>query len=70
MNDSIRYKYYQKMDQMIMDQAVIVPLYYDQVVRFTHKNMEGLGSNPLNLLVLKYVKKQNGMSMKSLPYTN
>lgn len=55
-----RYKYYQEMNQFILDEAVIVPLYYDQVVRFTHKSVEGLGSNPLNLLVLKRVKKKLG----------
>ena len=50
---------YQTMDSLIIDNAVIVPLYYDQLVRFKQKNISGLGSNPLNLLVLKHVKKED-----------
>ncbi len=49
---------YEEMDQMIIDHAVIVPLYYDQVVRFVPVNVSGLGSNPMNMLILKYVKKR------------
>jgi peptide/nickel transport system substrate-binding protein len=57
-NDSIRYNYYQQMDQIIIENAPIIVLYYDEVLRFIHKNIEGLGSNPLNLLTLKKVKKK------------
>jgi peptide/nickel transport system substrate-binding protein len=57
-NDSIRYKLYREMDQIIIDEAPIVPLYYDKVVRFSRVNLEGLEPNPLNLLKLKTVKKQ------------
>jgi hypothetical protein len=32
----------------------VVPLYYDQVVRFIPNGLSGLGSNPMNLLHLKY----------------
>ncbi len=53
-----RARYYESMDQMIIDQAAIVPLYYDQVARFVPVNISGLGSNPMNMLVLKYVKKK------------
>ncbi len=48
---------YKMMDKMIMDDAVIVPMYYDQVLRFTQSNIEGLGVNAVNLLNLKRVKK-------------
>ncbi len=48
---------YTKMDSLAMSSAPLVPLYYDEVVRFTRKNVEGLGINPINLLVLKRVKK-------------
>lgn len=57
-NDSVRFSYYRKMDQMVMDQAPVVVLYYDQVLRFTQKNITGLGSNAMNLLVLKKVRKE------------
>lgn len=56
--DSLRFKMYQQLDNLIMEQAPVVVLYYDQVLRFTHKNIQGLGSNPMNLLVLKKVKKE------------
>lgn len=52
-----RLEMYHQMDRLIMDQAPIVPLFYDQVVRFTHTNIEGMTVNPLNLLVLKNVRK-------------
>lgn len=55
-NDSIRYYYYQKMDQIVIEEAPIVPLYYDEVVRLTQKNVHDLGINPINLLSLKKVK--------------
>ncbi|MCG8411875.1 MAG: ABC transporter substrate-binding protein [Bacteroidales bacterium] len=56
-NDSLRYTLYNKMNLLIMDNACIVPLYYDEVVRFVSKNIKGFESNPMNLLNLKKVKK-------------
>jgi len=49
---------YKKMDSIIMNNAAVVPLYYDEVVRFTRKNVNGLGINPQNLLDLRRVKKE------------
>ncbi|MGM0504209.1 MAG: ABC transporter substrate-binding protein [Bacteroidota bacterium] len=57
--DSIRYKLYRQMDRIIINDAVVVPLYYDEVVRFVHANINGFESNPMNLLNLKYVSKTN-----------
>ncbi len=57
-NDSIRYDLYQKMDKIIIEEAPVVPLYYDVAIRLKQKNVKGLGINPINLLVLKKVKKQ------------
>jgi ABC-type transport system substrate-binding protein len=54
---SKRAKLYTKMDSLLISQAPLVPLYYDQVVRFTQKKVTGLGINALNLLELKRVKK-------------
>ena len=47
------------MDEIMIQDAPIIPLFYDKVVRFTGKNVTDLGINPLNLLVLKHVKKTN-----------
>jgi len=52
-----RYKLYQTMDSLIIQDAPIVPLYYDQFVRFSQKNVRGLSTNPINLLNLKTVSK-------------
>jgi oligopeptide transport system substrate-binding protein len=59
LNNARRYKYYQKMDQILINDAPVVPLYYDQVVRLVHNNISGLTSNPMNMLSLKRVKKRN-----------
>jgi peptide/nickel transport system substrate-binding protein len=52
-----RVELYKKMNQLMIKEAPVVILYYDQVLRFTQKNIQNLGSNPLNLLSLKRVKK-------------
>lgn len=56
-NDSIRGTQYIKMDRLLMDEAPVVVLFYDEVLRFSHKNIIDLGSNALNLLNLKQVRK-------------
>ena len=45
------------MDKIIIENAVVVPLYYDRVLRFTSNNISGFKSNAMNLLDLKRVKK-------------
>ncbi|WP_347065941.1 ABC transporter substrate-binding protein [Flavobacterium sp. WV_118_3] len=52
-----RNELYREMDALIIDEAPIIPLFYDRVARFTRKNVVNLGINPLNLLQLKKVKK-------------
>jgi oligopeptide transport system substrate-binding protein len=52
-----RYKVYHEMDNIIMDEAVVVPLYYDEVLRLVQKNIIDLKPNAMNLLNLKRVKK-------------
>ncbi|OBX22298.1 MULTISPECIES: ABC transporter substrate-binding protein [Bizionia] len=52
-----RERLYTKMDSLVMASAPVVPMFYDEVVRFTRKNISGLGINPINLLELKRVKK-------------
>lgn len=46
---------YSRMEKMILEEAPIVPLAYDQLIRFTSPNVRGLGVNPMNMLVLKKV---------------
>ena len=56
-SDSLRFKKYKKMDSLIMSDFPVIPLYYDQVIRFVQKNIQGMEINPINLLVLKNIKK-------------
>ena len=48
---------YKQMNNLLMSSAPVVVLYYDQVLRFCQKNIHCLGTNAMNLLTLKYVKK-------------
>ena len=50
-----RAKIYHEMDSLMMTEAPVVILFYDEVLRFVNKNVEGLGSNPTNMLDLKKV---------------
>jgi peptide/nickel transport system substrate-binding protein len=59
LNDSVKISLYRQMDQMVMDDAPVIPLYYDQVVRLVKPNIQNLTTNPMNLLNLKAVKKVN-----------
>jgi peptide/nickel transport system substrate-binding protein len=48
---------YQTMDRLVIEDAPIIPLYYDEVVKLVSRKITGLGSNSMNLLNLKTVKK-------------
>mgnify|MGYP005854971775 CR=1 FL=1 len=54
----IRVNIYKKLDSLIVDKAAIIPLYYDEVVRFKQIYIKGLGINPVNLLDLKKAYKK------------
>jgi peptide/nickel transport system substrate-binding protein len=54
-NDSLKIKLYREMDQMVIDDAPIVPLFYDEVVHLVNPRVRGLGANALNLLELRRV---------------
>jgi peptide/nickel transport system substrate-binding protein len=57
-NDSMRHRLYRSMDAMVMQEAAVVILFYDEVLRFTRHGVKGLGSNPVNLLDLSRVNKE------------
>ncbi|WP_316836255.1 ABC transporter substrate-binding protein [Pedobacter nutrimenti] len=56
-NPQKRYVLYRKMDNMVMEYASIVPLYYDQSVIMLQNGISGYPMNALNLMILKRVKK-------------
>ncbi|RLD39472.1 MAG: ABC transporter substrate-binding protein [Bacteroidetes bacterium] len=55
----VKQRLYRAMDSLIMQEAVIIPLYYDEVMRFTQKSIKYLPTSPMNLLNLKMVQKEN-----------
>ncbi len=57
-NTGIRHRLYQKMDSIIIAEAPIIPLYYDQVIRFYQKNIKGIDNNPIDLLDLTTAYKR------------
>lgn len=54
--DSLRNLYYTQLDAMLMEDAPVVVLYYDKVLRFIRKEVEGMDTNPINILDLRKVK--------------
>jgi peptide/nickel transport system substrate-binding protein len=58
-DENEKIKIYQEMDKIIVDEAPIIPLYYDEVVRLVNPKISGLSLNPVNVLNLKYVKKSD-----------
>lgn len=60
-NDAIsRGILYAKMDSLVMAKAPVVILYYDKILRLTGNHIDGLVINPMNLLTLKAVRKNEG----------
>lgn len=57
-NDSIRSDLFVRMEQILVEEAPVVPLYYDQVVRLVQKNVEGLSVDPTNMINLERVRKK------------
>jgi len=58
-NEEDRIELYRKMDSLVMAESPVIPLFYDMVVRFAPLNIEGFSPNPMNNLVLKFVRKTN-----------
>jgi oligopeptide transport system substrate-binding protein len=56
-NDSLRYELYREMDKIIIENAPIVPLWYDMAIHLVQKNITGFVPNSLNMLELRYVQK-------------
>lgn len=57
-NDSLRYHLYRQADQIVMNDAPIVPLWYDMIVRLIQPGIEGFHANALNLLELRTTRKR------------
>ncbi len=55
-NDSLKNKMYRQMDQLVIDDAPVVPLWYDEVIRLVNPRVKGFEPNSLNLLELRKVR--------------
>jgi len=55
-NDSLRYKLYQQADQIVINDAPIIPLWYDKAIHLVQKSVKGFFPNALNLLELRRTK--------------
>ena len=51
-----RARLYRSIDSLVMLQAPVVPLYYDQIVHLTHRNVSGLCTNAMNTLDLRHLR--------------
>ncbi len=52
-NDSLRFALYRQMDQLVINDAPVVPLFYDEVIHLVQNNVTGFNANALNLLELR-----------------
>jgi oligopeptide transport system substrate-binding protein len=57
-NDSLRFERVAETNELLMQDAPVIPLYYDQVSHFIRNNVQGLETNPVNMLDLRPVRKQ------------
>jgi peptide/nickel transport system substrate-binding protein len=52
-SDSLRYSLYREMDQMVINDAPVIPLWYDMAIHLVQPTIEGFYPNALNLLELR-----------------
>ena len=58
-DDARRRQLCRQIDSLVMDEAPVIVLYYDQILHFTHKNIHGLRTNAMNALDLRKLKIKN-----------
>jgi oligopeptide transport system substrate-binding protein len=57
-DDTARMKMYQQMDRILIEDAPVIPLWYDEVIRIVQPGLKGFDPNGLNLLELRRVRKR------------
>ncbi len=57
-NDSLRLNLYHQMDQLAIDEAPVIPLWYDQAIHLVNPRVSGFYPNGQNMLELRKVRKQ------------
>jgi oligopeptide transport system substrate-binding protein len=56
-NDAARQQLYQQMDKIIVEDAPVIPLWYDMVIHLVQPSVQNFKPNALNLLELRWVRK-------------
>jgi peptide/nickel transport system substrate-binding protein len=56
LNDSVRNDIYRQMDQIVLNDAPVIPLWYDMVIHLVQKRVSGFYPNAQNLLELRRVR--------------
>jgi peptide/nickel transport system substrate-binding protein len=57
-NDSIRLSLYRQMDQLVINEAPVIPLWYDMAIHLVNPRVSGFYPNALNLLELRRTQKK------------
>lgn len=60
-DDSLRKDIYRQMDRILIREAPVVPLWYDEVIRLVQPGVSGFLPNSFNLLELKTVQKNDSL---------
>ncbi|MFL5789082.1 MAG: ABC transporter substrate-binding protein, partial [Flavisolibacter sp.] len=55
-DDSIRYQLYRQADQIMIQNAPVIPLWYDEVIHLVQPEVSGFEANALNILEVRHVK--------------
>ena len=58
-NDSLRFILYRQADQVLINDAPVIPLWYDRVIRLVQLNISGFEPNNLNWLELRHTLKSD-----------
>jgi peptide/nickel transport system substrate-binding protein len=52
-NDSVRYALYRKMDQLLINDSPVIPIWYDVALHLVNPKVKSFRSNALNMLELR-----------------
>jgi len=58
-NDTLKWALYNELEAVLIDESPVVPLFYDETVRFFSKRVSGMRANSMNQLDLSEVKLNN-----------
>jgi len=58
-DDAKRYDLYQQMDNIVVEEAPAIFLFYDETARFFRANVSGITNNAINLLSVKNIHKSS-----------